>query len=176
MHLLSCQISSCWVFVNNLFVLDCCGDQVTGPNGNQIEDHRNKISEKLQFVAHEKGVYKFCFTNRSPYHETLDFDVYVGHFTYYEQHAKDGERPPRLFVLSLLGLIDSFLPKRVEKVELVFGFESFLCASAEHLKPVLEQMGKLEEALHNIQFEQHWLEAQTERQSIGKRSSCHNNN
>jgi len=31
----------------------------------------------------------------------------------------------------------------------------------------LEQIGKLEEALYNIQFEQHWLEAQTDRQALG---------
>ncbi|KAL8160112.1 hypothetical protein V2J09_001649 [Rumex salicifolius] len=98
---------------------------VTGPSGDQIQDFRYKISEKFEFVAHQKGVYKFCFTNRSPYHETIDFDAHVGHYHYYEQHAKD-----------------------------------------EHLKPVLEQIGKLEEALYNIQFEQHWLEAQTERQSM----------
>lgn len=38
---------------------------------------------------------------------------------------------------------------------------------AEHFGPLLEQIGKLEEALYNIQFEQHWLEAQTDRQAIG---------
>ena len=34
----------------------------------------------------------------------------------------------------------------------------------------MEQISKLEEALYNIQFEQHWLEAQTDRQAIGKHS------
>lgn len=38
---------------------------------------------------------------------------------------------------------------------------------AEHLNPLFEHIGKLEEALYNIQFEQHWLEAQTDRQAIG---------
>lgn len=38
---------------------------------------------------------------------------------------------------------------------------------AEHFTPLLEQIVKLEEALFNIQYEQHWLEAQTERQAIG---------
>lgn len=38
---------------------------------------------------------------------------------------------------------------------------------AEHLTPLLDQIIKLEEALFNIQYEQHWLEAQTERQAIG---------
>ena len=37
----------------------------------------------------------------------------------------------------------------------------------EHFAPLLEQIAKLEEALYNIQFEQHWLEAQTDRQAIG---------
>lgn len=99
---------------------------VKGPSGNQIHDYRDKTSEKFEFVAHQKGIHHFCFTNKSPYHETIDFDVHVGHFTYYDQHAKD-----------------------------------------EHLNPLLEQIAKLEEALYNIQFEQHWLEAQTDRQAIG---------
>ncbi|GAB4845932.1 hypothetical protein Ancab_024938 [Ancistrocladus abbreviatus] len=98
---------------------------VTGPTGNQIHDLRDKISEKLEFVAHQKGVYRFCFTNKSPYHETIDFDVQVGHFTYHDEHAKD-----------------------------------------EHLKPLFDQIEKVAEALYNIQFEQHWLEAQTDRQAI----------
>lgn len=38
---------------------------------------------------------------------------------------------------------------------------------AEHFNPLLEQIERLEEALYNVQFEQHWLEAQTERQAIG---------
>ncbi|PKI64135.1 transmembrane emp24 domain-containing protein p24beta2 [Punica granatum] len=98
---------------------------VKGPTGDQIHDFHDKTSEKFEFVAHHKGLHRFCFTNRSPYHETVDFDVHVGHFAYYEEHAKD-----------------------------------------EHFSPLIEQIGKLEEALYNIQFEQHWLEAQTERQAI----------
>lgn len=69
---------------------------VKGPSGNQIHDYRDKTSEKFEFVAHQKGIHHFCFTNKSPYHETIDFDVHVGHFTYYDQHAKDGE-PPSIF-------------------------------------------------------------------------------
>lgn len=98
---------------------------VKGPGGEQIQDFRDRISEKFEFVASHKGVHRFCFTNKSPYHETIDFDVHVSHFSYYEQHAKD-----------------------------------------EHFNPLLEQIERLEEALYNVQFEQHWLEAQTERQAI----------
>lgn len=64
--------------------------QVKGPAGEQIQDFRDKTSDKFEFVAHKPGVHKFCFTNKSPYHETIDFDVHVGHFSYFEQHAKDG--------------------------------------------------------------------------------------
>ncbi|CAN4096877.1 unnamed protein product [Withania somnifera] len=85
---------------------------VKGPLGEQIHDHRDKISEKSEFTSHHEGVYRFCFTNKSPYHETIDFDL----------HA--------------------------------------------HFKPLFEHIGKLEEAFYNIQFEQHWLEAQTDRQAI----------
>ncbi|KAB1228085.1 Cellulose synthase-like protein E6 [Morella rubra] len=76
--------------------------QVKGPSGDQVHDFRDKTSEKFEFAA-TKGLHRFCFTNKSPYHETIDFDIHIS---------------------------------------------------------------KLEEALYNIQFEQHWLEAQTERQAI----------
>lgn len=75
--------------------------QVKGPVGDQIQDFRDKTSEKFEFVAHKSGVHKFCFTNKSPYHETIDFDVHVGHFSYFEQHAKDGNVSCHLFLLLL---------------------------------------------------------------------------
>lgn len=46
-------------------------------------------------------------------------------------------------------------------------FDIYICF-AEHFNPLLQHISKLEEALYNIQFEQHWLEAQTDRQAIGK--------
>ncbi|CAA0815396.1 Transmembrane emp24 domain-containing protein p24beta2 [Striga hermonthica] len=98
---------------------------VKGPNGEQVHDVRDQSSHKHEFVSYHQGVYRFCFTNKSPYHETIDFDVHAGHFLYHDEHAKD-----------------------------------------EHFKPLFEHIGKLEEALYNIQFEQHWLEAQTDRQAI----------
>ncbi|KAL2493550.1 Transmembrane emp24 domain-containing protein p24beta2 [Forsythia ovata] len=98
---------------------------IKGPSSEPIHNIHDKISEKYEFMAHKKGLYRFCFTNKSPYHETIDFDVHVGHFMYHDQHAKD-----------------------------------------EHFNPLLEQISKLEEALYNIQFEQHWLEAQTDRQAL----------
>ncbi|KAI3949004.1 hypothetical protein MKW98_021610 [Papaver atlanticum] len=98
---------------------------VKGPTEEQIHDARDKTSEMFEFVAHKKGVHILCFTNKSPYHETLDFDIHVGHLTYFELHDKD-----------------------------------------EHFNPLLEQISKLEEALYNIQFEQHWLEATTDRQAL----------
>nr|ACG35396.1 transmembrane emp24 domain-containing protein 3 precursor [Zea mays] len=98
---------------------------VKDPNGAQVRDSRDKTSDKFEFIVQKRGVHRFCFTNKSPYHETIDFDVHVGHFSYFEQHAKD-----------------------------------------EHFAPLFDQIGKLDEALYNIQFEQHWLEAQTDRQAI----------
>jgi hypothetical protein len=46
--------------------------------------------------------------------------------------------------------------------------DSFHLTNAEHFSPLFEQIAKLDEALYNIQFEQHWLEAQTDRQAICK--------
>lgn len=73
-----------------------------GPTGDQIHDFRDKITEKFEFVAHQKGVHRFCFSNKSPYYETVDFDVHESHFTYYDQHAKDGELFSVCFYISLL--------------------------------------------------------------------------
>ncbi|KAK1435580.1 hypothetical protein QVD17_01346 [Tagetes erecta] len=97
---------------------------VKGPKDEQIQDFRDKTSDKSDFVAHNEGLYKFCFTNKSPYHETIDFDVHSSHFYNDADHAKD-----------------------------------------DHFKPIFEQISKLEDALYNIQFEQHWLEAETDRQA-----------
>ncbi|KAL1555426.1 transmembrane emp24 domain-containing protein p24beta2-like isoform X1 [Salvia divinorum] len=98
---------------------------IKGPGGEKIKEFHDKISDKYEFMAQRKGIYHFCFSNKSPFHETIDFDVLVGHYKSYDQHAK-----------------------------------------SEHFNPVVEQISKLEEALYNIQFEQHWLEAQTDRQAI----------
>ncbi|EFJ16102.1 hypothetical protein SELMODRAFT_116990 [Selaginella moellendorffii] len=98
---------------------------VEGPGGIQAYDVRNKPEEKSQFVAHSKGLYKFCFHNLSPVHETIAFDVYVGHFPPPDDHAKD-----------------------------------------DHIDPLMGQIARLEEALYSVSFEQHWLQAQTERQSV----------
>lgn len=65
--------------------------QVKGPTGEQIQDFRDKTSDKYDFVAHKEGLYQFCFTNKSPYHETIDFDVHSSHFYNDVEHAKDGE-------------------------------------------------------------------------------------
>uniref|UniRef100_A0A0D6R3J8 GOLD domain-containing protein n=1 Tax=Araucaria cunninghamii TaxID=56994 RepID=A0A0D6R3J8_ARACU len=98
---------------------------VKGPSGEQVMDVRDKSEGKFEYVAHGRGLHKFCFYNKSPYHETIDFDLHVGHIPYYEEHAKD-----------------------------------------DHFNPLMQQIAKLEEALYTVQFEQHWLEAQTERQAL----------
>lgn len=97
---------------------------IEGP-GNFRRDVQDKPAEKLEIMAHKSGTYKFCFRNKSPYHETVDFDVHVGHIPYFEQKAQD-----------------------------------------DHIDPLMGQIARLEEAIYSVQFEQHWLYAQTERQSI----------
>ncbi|XP_078444009.1 transmembrane emp24 domain-containing protein p24beta2-like [Wolffia australiana] len=39
-------------------------------------------------------------------------------------------------------------------------------AKYEHFAPILEQIAKLEEAMYMVQFQQHWLDSQTERQAL----------
>ncbi|GLT57484.1 hypothetical protein SLA2020_304520 [Shorea laevis] len=64
---------------------------VKGPSGEQTIDFRDRVCEKFEFVSHEKGHHRFCFINKSPYYETIDFEVQENHFTVYDKHAKDGE-------------------------------------------------------------------------------------
>lgn len=66
-------------------------------------------------------------------------------------------------MVSLLSCYGSLQARQVLHKSLTYCFMT----STEHFKPLFEHIGKLEEALYNIQFEQHWLEAQTERQAIG---------
>lgn len=105
---------------------------IKGPGGETIREFHDKISDKYEFMAQRKGIYHFCFSNKSPFHETVDFDVLVGHYRNSDQHA-----------------------------------------TTEHFNPIVDHISKLEEALHNIQFEQHWLEAQTDRQALVNESMSH---
>lgn len=68
--------------------------QINGPSGEYIHDFHDKLSEKYEFAVRNRGIHRFCFNNKSPYHETIDFDIHVGHFTYFDQHAKDGKPIP----------------------------------------------------------------------------------
>lgn len=97
---------------------------IEGP-GQFRQDVHDKSAEKLEFMAHRRGPYKFCLKNNSPFSETVDFDVHVGHIPYYDQKVQD-----------------------------------------DHINPLMSQIARLEEAIYSVQFEQHWLYAQTERQSI----------
>lgn len=38
----------------------------------------------------------------------------------------------------------------------------------EHFSPLLEPVARLEEALYDVQFDQHWLDARTDSQALGK--------
>lgn len=87
--------------------------------------------------------------------------------------------PTSLLIMKLLILIYMLLtmlttismPKTVRSKQSSFlsSFAHwwFLWISAEHINPILDQIAKLEEALYDIHFQQHWFDAQTERQSIG---------
>jgi len=52
---------------------------VEAPSGFHVYSARRKAEDKFQFMAVRKGKYKFCFTNHSPMHETIVFEVHVGH-------------------------------------------------------------------------------------------------
>ncbi|WVZ19692.1 hypothetical protein V8G54_007014 [Vigna mungo] len=47
--------------------------------------------EIFKFVARSTRPYRFYFNNKSPYHETIDFDVHSNHVEFSDHHAKDGD-------------------------------------------------------------------------------------
>ncbi|CAN0912203.1 Transmembrane emp24 domain-containing protein p24beta2 [Linum grandiflorum] len=106
------------------YTIDGVDFNITAPPGNLVIEMKDKTSEKYEFVVYYRGPYRFCFKNKSPYHETIDFDIHISHFMFHDEHARN-----------------------------------------EHFWPLMEELTKLEESLYNIQFEQHWLEAQTDRQT-----------
>lgn len=65
-------------------------EQVKGPAGEHIHDDQDKTKEMHNFVAYHEGVYKFCFTNKAPFRQTIDFDVHASYIFVYNEHAKDG--------------------------------------------------------------------------------------
>jgi protein ERP2 len=69
----------------------CCafGSKVEGPSGHQVQNIKQKTEEKFEFVAERRGLYKFCFFNLGSIHETVDFDVHIGHVSS-QEHLKDG--------------------------------------------------------------------------------------
>ena len=64
-------------------------EKIEGP-GNFLQEVHGKTAEKLEFMAHHRGPYKFCFRTNSVYTETVDFDVHIGHIPYYDQKVQDG--------------------------------------------------------------------------------------
>lgn len=123
--------------------------QVTGPSGERVHDFDCRSTAMFEFVAYKKGLYKFCFTNKSPYHEALLILIYM--------------------LLTMLTTISMPKTVRTKQSSFLSSFAHwwFLWISAEHINPILDQIAKLEEALYDIHFQQHWFDAQTERQSIG---------
>lgn len=63
--------------------------QVEAPAGYHVHSTKKKAQDKFDFVAIRKGLYKFCFYSNSPIHETIVFDVHIGHLP--SEHAKDGK-------------------------------------------------------------------------------------
>lgn len=69
---------------------------VEAPVGYHVYAARERTEDKFTFVAVRKGDYKFCFTNHSPIHESIAFEVYSGHHVspHHEEVAKDEHFDP----------------------------------------------------------------------------------
>eukprot|EP00245_Coleochaete_scutata_P004225 TRINITY_DN16516_c0_g1_i1.p1 TRINITY_DN16516_c0_g1~~TRINITY_DN16516_c0_g1_i1.p1 ORF type:complete len:217 (+),score=42.39 TRINITY_DN16516_c0_g1_i1:71-721(+) len=95
---------------------------VEAPAGHVVYSAKKQSEEKFTFIAGRKGMYKFCFANQSPIHETVVFEVHVGHIPTSSQVAKD-----------------------------------------EHFDPIEAAIYRVQEAVWQVQFEQHWINSNAER-------------
>jgi hypothetical protein len=65
--------------------------QVTGPDGRNVHNTNTIDGEQFEFVAHQRGRYKFCFHNPLSAPEQVTFYIHVGHVPGIEDLAKDGK-------------------------------------------------------------------------------------
>ncbi|KAL8503221.1 hypothetical protein ACS0TY_022097 [Phlomoides rotata] len=96
-----------------------------------------------------------CFFHKVEYGNTVHFSFVVIKSEGSWHYSEDG--------VNLLSPYHETMDFDVHAGFFLYHYEH---AKDEHFKPLFEHIGKLEEALYNIQFEQHWLEAQTDRQAI----------
>ncbi|BBN16788.1 hypothetical protein MPTK1_7g09280 [Marchantia polymorpha subsp. ruderalis] len=75
---------------------------VEAPNGRLLYNGHQKEDDKFEFEAPVRGFYRFCFSNISPMHETIDFDVHIGHITSREELAKPEDFDPLLHQISVI--------------------------------------------------------------------------
>eukprot|EP00271_Cylindrocystis_brebissonii_P014297 TRINITY_DN35611_c0_g1_i1.p1 TRINITY_DN35611_c0_g1~~TRINITY_DN35611_c0_g1_i1.p1 ORF type:complete len:226 (+),score=28.37 TRINITY_DN35611_c0_g1_i1:101-778(+) len=52
---------------------------VEAPAGYHAYSAHQKTEDKFSFVAVRRGDYRFCFVNHSPIHESVAFEIHVGH-------------------------------------------------------------------------------------------------
>lgn len=112
-------------------------------------------------MAHNEGIYRFCFSNHSPYPEFVDVNVHSSLFYNHVEHAKHGE------ILTCYATLHVGCPTlvKVASKEIFYFADQFI--------PIMDQIAKLRDKLVNIQFKQHWLMAEADRHEISKISnSC----
>eukprot|EP00850_Spirogloea_muscicola_P014988 SM000111S18811 [mRNA] locus=s111:446054:447495:+ [translate_table: standard] len=75
---------------------------VEAPAGYHVYSAHQKTEDTFTFVAARRGLYKFCFTNTAPHHETIAFELHVGHIPDKENVAKDEHFNPLLNNVAML--------------------------------------------------------------------------
>eukprot|EP00270_Netrium_digitus_P012885 TRINITY_DN4233_c0_g1_i1.p1 TRINITY_DN4233_c0_g1~~TRINITY_DN4233_c0_g1_i1.p1 ORF type:complete len:214 (+),score=3.67 TRINITY_DN4233_c0_g1_i1:71-712(+) len=63
--------------------------KVTAPTGEEIYTVTSASEDKFVLYPMEKGLYKFCFQNLSPWTETVEVNINVGHYVDPEEYASD---------------------------------------------------------------------------------------
>ncbi|KAL2612811.1 hypothetical protein R1flu_024503 [Riccia fluitans] len=75
---------------------------VEAPNGRMMYQGHQKEEDKFEFDGPIRGYYRFCFSNKSPMHETIDFDVHVGHIVKKEELARPEDFDPLMHRLQII--------------------------------------------------------------------------
>ncbi len=66
------------------------GLQIAAPSGQPMYVVRHVMGEKFNFTAMKKGLYKFCFYNRSWQQETVNLHVHIGPMLPKQQPIRTG--------------------------------------------------------------------------------------
>ncbi|MCO5607035.1 hypothetical protein L7F22_061226 [Adiantum nelumboides] len=132
------------------------------------------------FLLGQAKAVRFVLNREECFHETVEYDGDLVHVSFviegpnnFRQEVFDKAAEKLEFLASHRGSYKICLKNKSPYAEMIdftvhVGHVPYYDQKVQddHINPLMGQIAKLEEAIYAVQFEQHWLYAQTEQQSI----------